>query len=90
MLSNTNSKETLSTVLKNYYEKIDNMESDNEKVQLLQELKEKTLKNLNDTFYYRDASQYDLVLEDTRTIFICNENEVYIVPFSRKELNEKN
>lgn len=85
----SNTPKTLQILLKEYYEKANTVDS-SEKLKLLQELKEKTLQELNDTLYYKSFNTYDSILDDIRTIFICNENEIYILPFSQLELKEKN
>ena len=73
----SNTPKTLQILLKEYYEKANTVDS-SEKLKLLQELKEKTLQELNDTLYYKSFNTYDSILDDIRTIFICNENYTWI------------
>ena len=91
----------LKDALNGYYERIDKTTESGEKEKLLEELENYVINDING-YYYHYGTYNHLVtgsgyaysksedVKDFRTIYIKDKDEVYIVPFSKQELEEKN
>jgi hypothetical protein len=91
----TTTYKSLDDAIAGYYNEIAKIENEDKRGDLLDNLQNYFLNELNGTYYYNDFAWYIKdqkfeEFEDTRTIYVKNRNEVYIVPFSEEELSQKN
>ena len=81
--------EELVDALAQFYDLLDNAETEEEKEQINALMQEYVLADFEGYYYYREAHPYveeRSILEDDRVIYVKSKDEVYIVPYSENEM----